>query len=106
MERLVYSGGLVSKKTDSLLRAMTRLRDTFGRCSLEPAQDWPDDRLEAFLRSLPEIERKSAYCIMMYSFGRPVFPADTHAGRGLNARLRLYRELGRSRFGDSGSKSS
>ncbi len=93
VERLVYSGGLVSKKTESLLGAMTRLRDTFGRCSLEPARDWPDDLLEAFLRSLPEIERKSAYCIMMYSFGRPVFPADTHAGRGL-ARLGLYRELG------------
>ena len=45
------------------------------------------------MRGLPEFERKSAYCVMMYSFGRQVFPVDTHAGRVL-ARLGPYRELG------------
>src|SRR5262249_29404408 len=51
-----------------------------------------------FLCSLPEISRKSAYCIMMYSFGRKVFPVDTHVGRTL-ARLGPYRELGLSLLG-------
>src|SRR5207245_1075676 len=64
-------------------------------CTLEPARDWPDERLEVFLCSLPEIQRKSAYCIMLYSFGRQVFPADTHVGRVLS-RLGPYRELGLS----------
>lgn len=93
VERLVSPGGLAGKKATSLFGAMTRLRETFGRCSLDPAREWPDDRLEAFLCSLPEIQRKSAYCIMMYAFGRQVFPADTHVGRVL-ARLGPYRELG------------
>jgi DNA (cytosine-5)-methyltransferase 1 len=95
VERLVYSGGLSGKKTTALFGALGRLRETFGRCSLKPARDWPDQRLEEFLCSLPEIQRKSAYCIMMYSFGRQVFPADTHVGRVL-ARLGPYRELGLS----------
>jgi DNA (cytosine-5)-methyltransferase 1 len=42
---------------------------------------------------LPEISRKSAYCIMMYSMGRPVFPVDTHVGRVLQ-RIGIYKETG------------
>ncbi|OAI41701.1 hypothetical protein AYO40_02595 [Planctomycetaceae bacterium SCGC AG-212-D15] len=93
VERLVYSGGLSKKKTTALYSTLSRLRDAFGRCTLEPARDWTDEKLEEFLCSLPEIQRKSAFCIMMYSFGRQVFPADTHVGRILS-RLGPYRELG------------
>jgi DNA (cytosine-5)-methyltransferase 1 len=93
VERLVSPGGLAGKKAASLFGALARIRETFGRCSLDPAREWPDERLEEFLCSLPEIQRKSAYCIMMYSFGRDVFPADTHVGRVLS-RLGPYRELG------------
>lgn len=93
--RLVEPGGLAGKKVTSLYGALRRLREEFGRCTLEPARDWPDERLEEFLCSLPEVQRKSAYCIMMYAFGRQVFPADTHVGRVL-ARIGPYRELGMS----------
>lgn len=95
VEKLVYSGGLSDKKTVALYAALGKLRERFGRCTLEPARDWPDEELERFLCGLPEIQRKSAYCIMMYSFGRQVFPADTHVGRVLS-RLGPYRELGLS----------
>ncbi len=93
VERLVYSGGLSGKKTTALYAALGKLRETFGRCTLEPARGWSDERLERFLCELPEVQKKSAYCIMMYSFGREVFPADTHVGRVLS-RLGPYRELG------------
>ncbi len=93
VERLVYSGGLSGKKTAALYAALGKLRETFGSCTLEPAREWPDERLESFLCGLPEVQKKSAYCIMMYSFGRRVFPADTHVGRVLS-RLGPYLELG------------
>jgi DNA (cytosine-5)-methyltransferase 1 len=95
---LVHSGGLSGKKTASLYGALGKLRDTFGTCTLEPVRERNDDQLEQFLCSLPEISRKSAYCIMMYSLGRRVFPVDTHVGRVL-ARLGPYRELGLSLAG-------
>lgn len=95
VEKLVYSGGLSGKKTVSLFGALSKLKERFGRCTLKPAKNWSDDELETFLCSLPEIQRKSAYCIMMYSFGRQVFPVDTHVGRVLT-RLGPYRELGLS----------
>jgi len=95
VEKLVFSGGLSEKKTTSRFGALGKLRESFGSCTLEPARSWSDDELEKFLRELPEIERKSAYCIMMYAFGRKVFPVDTHGGRVLT-RLSPYRRLGLS----------
>ncbi|MCK6680982.1 MAG: DNA (cytosine-5-)-methyltransferase [Thermoanaerobaculia bacterium] len=93
VESLVRSGGLSSRKTDSLFGALSRIHETFGSCDLSALHDWPDDRVEEFLCSLPEISRKSAYCIMMYSLNRSAFPVDTHVGRVLT-RLGPYRELG------------
>jgi DNA (cytosine-5)-methyltransferase 1 len=95
VEKLVSPGGLAGKKVTSLYGAFQRLKETFGCCSLDGARDWPDDRLEEFLCSLPEIQKKSAFCIMLYAFKRQVFPADTHVGRVLS-RLGPYRELGLS----------
>jgi|GEM_PF-43802 len=95
VEKLVSSGGLGAKKTASVLGALRMIKARFGSCTLEPARGWPDEELEEFLCSLPEIHRKSAYCVMMYAFGRSVFPVDTHVGRVLS-RLGPYRELGLS----------
>lgn len=103
LEKLVFSGGLSGKKTTSILGAMRHLKETFGCCSLDALRGWPDDRVEEFLCSLPEVQRKSAYCIMMYSLGRKVFPADTHVGRVLS-RLGPYRELGLSLEGKNHKK--
>jgi DNA (cytosine-5)-methyltransferase 1 len=72
VKKLIFSAGLPGKKTLSLYGALGKLKATFGRCTLEPARDWSDEKLESFLCSLPEIHRKSAFCIMMYAFGRQV----------------------------------
>ncbi len=93
IEKLLRPSGLGEKKTISLLGALGKLRELFGSCTLEPARSLSDEDLEALLCSLPELHRKSAYCIMMYAFGRSVLPVDTHVGRTL-ARIGPYRELG------------
>ncbi len=93
--KIINSGGLPGKKTKCLRGALGMLRDTFGSCTLEPLREWPDDRVEEFLCSLPEVSRKSAYCVMMYALGRKVFPVDAHVGRVL-ARVGPYRETGLS----------
>lgn len=93
VEQLVWASGLSGRKTRTLFAALGALRQKFGSCNMEPAREWTDEQLEDFLRSLPEIERKSAYCVMMYAFGRKVFPVDTHVGRVLS-RLEPFRSLG------------
>ena len=64
VEKLVRTGGLSNRKTTSLFGALQQLRDRFGSCTLEPALYWSDAELEQFLCSLPEIQRKTAYCVM------------------------------------------
>lgn len=93
VERIVGRGGLGAKKTECLYAALRMLVKRFGSCTLEPARTWTDPELEAFLCSIPEVSRKSAYCVMMYSMGRQVFPVDAHVGRVLQ-RLGPYAELG------------
>lgn len=93
VESLLSSSGLGAKKTRSIFGALRAVRARFGSCTMEPARTWSDEELEAFLSSLPELHTKSAYCIMMYSFRRKVFPVDTHVGRVIS-RLGPYRELG------------
>jgi len=93
VEELLQPSGLGDKKTRSLFGALAAVRARFGSCTMEPARQWSDEDLETFLCSLPELHRKSAYCIMLYAFGRAVFPVDTHVGRVLS-RLGPYRELG------------
>lgn len=93
VEKLVRASGLSGRKTTSLFGVLYALREHFGSCTLDPARDWTDDHLEKLLCSLPEIQRKSAYCVMMYAMGRKVFPVDTHVGRVL-ARLAPFRSLG------------
>jgi hypothetical protein len=60
VEKLVYSGGLSTKKTTAIRSALRRLRATFGRCSLRPARKWSDEKLEQFLCSLPGYRRAFA----------------------------------------------
>ncbi len=90
---LLSSSGLGEKKTKSLFGALGAISKRFGSCTLDEARSWTDADLESFLCSLPEVQRKSAYCVMMYAFGRLVFPVDTHVGRVMS-RLEPYRELG------------
>lgn len=90
---LVGGGGLGAKKTRSLFGALGALRARFGSCTLRPALRWTNEELEAFLCELPEVSRKTAYCVMMYSMGRQVFPVDTHVGRVLQ-RVGVFFDLG------------
>lgn len=91
--RHVHHGGLGATKAATIRGALGRLREEFGRCTMEPAREWTDARLEAFLCELPGVSRKSAYCVMLFAFSRAVFPVDTHVGRVLQ-RLGVHLPLG------------
>ena len=44
-----------------------------------------------FLTSLPGVGRKTAACVLLFSFGRPEIPVDTHVYR-VGGRLGLFRD--------------
>ncbi|MHB8629395.1 MAG: endonuclease III domain-containing protein [Aggregatilineales bacterium] len=84
---IIRYAGLSDKKSLQINRIAKRLKDKFGRVTLQPLNKMSDEEAEEFLLSLPGIGIKSARCILMYSLDRKVFPADNHC-------LRIAQRLG------------
>ena len=54
-------------------------------------RDAPRDEAIDFLTSLPGVGRKTAACVLLFSFDRPEIPVDTHVHR-VGGRLGLIRD--------------
>jgi endonuclease III len=77
----IVLGGLGRQKALHLKRIVQRLQDDFGEVSLRSLVRYKTDEAERYLCSLPGVGIKTARCVLMYSFGRMVFPADVHCLR-------------------------
>lgn len=58
--------------------------------SLEWMRTAPIDESRAFLTQLPGVGRKTAACVLLFSYGLPDVPVDTHVSR-VGTRLGLFR---------------
>jgi len=82
------SGGKASDKSRTIVRLLKKIRNDFGSVEAVEALSMKcDEEVHKYLVSLPGIKDKSAYCIMLYTMKRPVFPADAHC-------LRICQRLG------------
>lgn len=79
--RAIRSGGLARWKAARIKRLLSQVKEATGRYSLRPLSGLDDSALETALLKLDGIGIKSARCVMMYSFGRAVFPVDVHSSR-------------------------
>jgi endonuclease-3 len=84
----IRPGGLANTKGP-------RIQEILARLDPHPDLDWVADvpREEAleYLTSLPGVGRKTAACVLIFAFGRPEIPVDTHVYR-VGGRLGLIRE--------------
>lgn len=83
--------GLEETRADDLTLAVDRVVEEFGAPTLERLRKWPNQKCISFLTSMRGVGPKTARCVLMYSLGRSVFPADTHCIRVL-ARLGVIPE--------------
>jgi endonuclease III len=92
VEEAIRPGGLSQTKAPRIQEILRRLPVTASR---EPTLDWlaDADRDEAleFLTELPGVGRKTAACVMIFTFDRPEIPVDTHVYR-VGGRLGLFGE--------------
>ena len=77
----IAGGGLSGKKSRSIRALLDAITARFGAPTLEPLRDMNDRDAEAFLTALPNVGKKIARCVLLYSLGRQVFPVDTHCWR-------------------------
>ncbi len=86
VEAAIQPGGLHRQKSvriQEILRAIGD--DDLSRLETEPLAD-----ARAELCSLPGVGRKTAACVLLFSYGRPDVPVDTHVYR-VGTRLGLFR---------------
>lgn len=79
--KALYNAGLSNQKAHNLKAVLRKLKSDFGRVSLSPLNKLSDQDMEEYLCSLPGVGKKSALCIMLYSFDRQMFPVDAHCFR-------------------------
>ena len=78
---IIEHAGLGPKRVREIVNNLNTIYNRFGLFSLNKLKRWSDKKVFEFLTSLEGIGPKSAYCVMMYSLKRKVFPVDTHVSR-------------------------
>lgn len=87
VEEAIRVGGLPKAKAGAILSALARMRSERGTFSLEHLRKMPLPDARAELVSFPGVGVKTANILLLFSFGMPAFPVDTHI-------LRVTRRLG------------
>jgi endonuclease III len=87
VEEAIQPGGLHRQKSvriQAILRALPDPPDLsfLGELPVAEARD--------YLTALPGVGRKTAACVLLFAFGLPDVPVDTHVSR-VGTRLRLFR---------------
>ena len=87
LEEAIRAGGLAKTKAAAILSALSRLKAERGGYTLEFLRSMPLQDARAYLTSFPGVGVKTANILLLFSFGHPAFPVDTHI-------LRVTKRLG------------
>src|SRR5215203_2007239 len=87
VEDAIRPGGLAPTKAVRIKQILEALEDD----DLAWMEDAPLDEAREYLCELPGVGRKTAACVLLFSYGRPDVPVDTHVFR-VGSRLGLWRE--------------
>jgi len=92
VEEAIRPGGISKVKSvriQAILRAISETSPT-GELSLDWLPELTVPAAQAYLCSLPGVGRKTAACVLLFTFGMRDVPVDTHVSR-VGTRLALFR---------------
>jgi endonuclease-3 len=79
---VIRPGGLAPTKSRRINHVLAEVHAaTGGTWDLSFLADWPLEQARDWLTSLPGIGRKTAAIVLLFGFGRPALPVDTHVYR-------------------------
>ena len=82
LEEVLRPGGLAPTKSRRIQAVLAEVRDaTGGSWDLSFLGTLPLEEARAWLVALPGIGRKTAAIVLLFGFGRPALPVDTHVHR-------------------------
>ena len=73
--------GLGNTKARRIQEILRRIHEGQRGYSLGFLKRWDMERARAYLLALPGVGPKTAACVLLFGFGWPVFPVDTHIHR-------------------------
>jgi len=89
----IQIGGLHKQKADRIQRVLQRITRERGQLDLGFLADSPLGEAMDWLLKSPGVGNKTAGIVMLFSFGKPYFPVDTHIRR-------VFTRLGVIRVGE------
>jgi endonuclease-3 len=82
LEDVIRPGGLAPTKSKRIQQVLAEVHDaTGGTWDLAFLGEWPLEQAREWLVSLPGIGRKTASIVLLFAYGRPALPIDTHVYR-------------------------
>lgn len=79
--RSIKGAGLANIKAGRIKWVLNEIKRREGRISLASLKDLNIQESLEYLKSLKGVGPKTAACVLLFSFGRPVMPVDTHIFR-------------------------
>ena len=92
VEEAIRPGGISHVKSERIQRILRALPEDLDLSFL---REMPIEEARAYLCDLPGVGRKTAACVLLFSYGLRDVPVDTHVGR-VATRLALLRPGARS----------
>jgi endonuclease-3 len=77
----IRPAGLANQKGPRIQEALRLISRERGELSLDFLADWPVDEAKEWLSSIRGVGPKTAAIVLLFSFGKPAFPVDTHVHR-------------------------
>jgi endonuclease-3 len=77
----IRPAGLANQKAPRIQNALRFIRRERGELSLDFLADWPVDKAKRWLTGIKGVGPKTASILLLFTFGLPAFPVDTHVHR-------------------------
>jgi endonuclease III len=90
VEEAIRPGGISRVKSRRIQAMLGAIEAEHGSLDLEILGTAPREEAIELMERLPGVGRKTAACVLLFSFDRPELPVDTHVYR-VASRLRLIR---------------
>jgi endonuclease-3 len=87
VEAAIRPGGISKVKSQRIQAILRELPDPIA---LDDLETLPIEAARERLTALPGVGRKTAACVLLFAYGRPDVPVDTHVSR-VGTRLGLFR---------------
>jgi endonuclease-3 len=84
----IRPAGLANQKAPRIQAALRHIMAETGALSLDFLADLPLEEAQAWLQAIHGVGPKTAAIVLLFAFGRPAFPVDTHVHR-VSGRLGL-----------------